>query len=248
MRARRVPGVAHGVDLAHPGRCGALGRLAEHALPGDQDPRPAIAEGERHLRRLEQHVQRHGHAAGLEDPEIGDQELRDVGQLQRHRVPRPQAGRLQAGRQPVRQGVQFPVGHLPARIDSRSLAGRRIRGSHRIIARLKFIASPLLLTHAGSFEQGSHRPTAAARCERAAVSRIRCRLISACAPSQPLVQADFLTCQDLRHLAPAPARPPPRGLVAAGPLPPWHQYVPQHVMSSTRRPRTSATPTPARPL
>ena len=54
----------------------------------------------------------------------------------------------------------------------------------------------------------------------AAVSGIRCQFISACALNQPLVQADFLTCQDLRNLTPAPARPPPRGLVTANPLPP----------------------------
>jgi hypothetical protein len=51
----------------------------------------------------------------------------------------------------------------------------------------------------------------------AAVSGARCQFISACALNQLLVQADFLTCRDLRNLTPAPARPPPRGLLTAGP-------------------------------
>ena len=40
VRARGVRGVAHRVDLAQPGRLGALGRVAEHAFPGDQDLAP----------------------------------------------------------------------------------------------------------------------------------------------------------------------------------------------------------------
>ena len=250
MRARGVPGVAHGVDLAHPGRSGALGRIAEHALPGDQDLRPAIAEVERHLRRLEQHVQRHGHAAGLEDPEIGDQELRDVGQLQRHRVPRPQAGRLQAGRQPVRQSVQFPVGHLPACIDSHGLAGRRIRGftqDDREIEIHRFAPPPRTRTRTffRSRDPIARRPPPAG--ERS--GRLRHPLpVHLSVRAQPATGTGGLP--DLPGPSPPGASACPAS--AAWPSKPpalatWRQYVPQHVMSSTRRPRTSATPTPARP-
>ena len=58
-----------------------------------------------HFGRLEQDVDGHGSAAGLEDAEVGDHELGDVGQLQRHGVARPYPAGLQAGRYQVGQPV-----------------------------------------------------------------------------------------------------------------------------------------------
>ncbi len=118
LRARGTLGVADRVDLGQPGSFGALAGVAEHALPGDEDLRPAVAQVECHLRRLEQRVQRHHHGAGLQDPEVGDQELRDVRQLQGYRVSRLDASRLQLASKPVRQLVQLTVGQLAAIVDN----------------------------------------------------------------------------------------------------------------------------------
>ena len=116
--ARRcVLGLPDDVDVAHTGLGGGLGRLLEHAGPGDDGPRPAVAELELDFRRLEQHVHRHDHAAGLENPEIGDQELRDVRQLDRHRVARPQARFREAGGEPVGQRVKLRVRQLPPGVE-----------------------------------------------------------------------------------------------------------------------------------
>jgi hypothetical protein len=46
----------------------------------------------------------HHDAARFEDPELGDQELRDIRQLRRDPVARLDPGRRQRGRQPVRPG------------------------------------------------------------------------------------------------------------------------------------------------
>ncbi|MGD0375099.1 MAG: hypothetical protein ABSB01_11030 [Streptosporangiaceae bacterium] len=119
--ARGILGVADRVDLAQPGGFGALGGIAEHALPGDQHLRPAVAQVEGHLRRLEQRVQRDHHGACLQDPEVGDQELRDVGQLQCHRVARRDPARLQPPGQPVGQPVELAVGQLSAIVENHRL-------------------------------------------------------------------------------------------------------------------------------
>ena len=75
--AARITGVTDGVDLVEPGGFG------QAPLPSDQDAGPAVAEVQGHLGAPEQHVERHRDAARLKDPEVRDQELRDVGQLQR---------------------------------------------------------------------------------------------------------------------------------------------------------------------
>ena len=59
---------------------------------------------------------RHHDGTRLEDPEVGDQELGDVGQLQAHEVTGANPGRLQPGGQPGRQRVQFRVAELAARV------------------------------------------------------------------------------------------------------------------------------------
>jgi len=73
-------------DRAVPGGLGIHDRLGQHAFPGDQDQRSAVLEMVGDLGRPEQNVQRHHHGARLENPETGDQELRNVGQLQRDPV------------------------------------------------------------------------------------------------------------------------------------------------------------------
>ena len=73
------------------------------------------------------HVERDRHAAGLEDAEVGDQELRDVGQLQGHHVAGPDPGRLQPGSQPVGQRVQLGVAELAARVHGDGPVRRRER-------------------------------------------------------------------------------------------------------------------------
>ena len=108
--AIRAIRVADGVDLIEPGGFRTLEGLGEHPLPGDQDAGPAVAEMEGHFRRPEQDVQRYHDGTRLEDPEVGDEELRDVGQLQRDGVPGLHPGRRQGGREPVRRPVQLPVG------------------------------------------------------------------------------------------------------------------------------------------
>jgi len=73
-------------DRAVPGGLGIHDRLGQHAFPGDQDQRSAVLEMVGDLGRPEQNVQRHHHGARLENSEIGGQELRNVGQLQRDPV------------------------------------------------------------------------------------------------------------------------------------------------------------------
>ena len=99
-------------DRADPCDLGALGRLGQHAFPGDQDQRSAVLEVVGDLGGPEQDVERDHHGARLEDPEVGDQELRDVGQLQRDPLAGLDPGYGQAGRHPVRGLVELAVGQL----------------------------------------------------------------------------------------------------------------------------------------
>ena len=62
-------------------------------------------------------VQRHGDAAHLLDPEIGDDELRAVGEHQRHLVPLAEALRPQVVRQGARGPLQFPIGDPAVAVD-----------------------------------------------------------------------------------------------------------------------------------
>ena len=108
-RAGRVP---DGEDRADPGDLGTLGRLGQHAFPGDQDQCSAVLEVVSDLGGPEQDVQRHHRGTGLEDPEVGDQELRDVGQLQRDPVAGTDPGRGQVRREPIGGLVELAVGQL----------------------------------------------------------------------------------------------------------------------------------------
>jgi hypothetical protein len=61
------------------------------------------------------HVQGYGDAADLLDAEVGDDELRTVGEHQGDLVPLPQAQRAQMVSQGAGRPVQFPIGDpLPA--------------------------------------------------------------------------------------------------------------------------------------
>ena len=106
--------VADGINLIEPGRFRALGRLGQNPCPGDQHRGSAVTEEEGHFGSREHDVERHHGTARLEDPEVGDQELRDVRQLQRDAVAGLYPGRGQGRREPVGRLVKLGVGQLAA--------------------------------------------------------------------------------------------------------------------------------------
>jgi hypothetical protein len=64
---------------------------------------------------LQQNVERHDDRARLEDPEVGDQEGGDVGELERDPLSPTDTAVLQGDGKTVRQVVELGVGHPTAR-------------------------------------------------------------------------------------------------------------------------------------
>ena len=151
---------------ATPASAAPLAASSTDAGPGDEHPRAAVAQDVAHLPRLEQHVHRHDDAAGLEDAEVGDHELRHVGQLQARRC-RP--ARSPRASRPARTGRR----RRPARRSSRC---RRRRGSAGLSgdagrpragssARFRLIGSSHLQVAGPRYRRrGRARPTPRAEC------------------------------------------------------------------------------------
>ena len=158
-RRPAVAGVADDVDPLQPGGFRALGRLSQDTCPGNQDASPAVAEVEGHFGRLEQDVQRHHDAAGLEDAEIRDEELRDVGQLQRDRVAGLYPDSRQGSREPVRSPVQFPVGDLAFGEHRHGPVRRGVRGFAEDDSKVKAHGSSPSGTELGSHLSQSSGPS-----------------------------------------------------------------------------------------
>ena len=76
----------------------------------DQALRVAVSQKMQQLVRGGLDVEGHGDAADLLDAEIGDDELRAVGEHQGHLVPFPEAERPQVVSQGAGGPVQFPIG------------------------------------------------------------------------------------------------------------------------------------------
>ncbi len=158
--ARLARGLADDVERGHPGRLGRLGRLVGEAAVGDQCPCAGVLQLERDLRRLEQHVHRHHDAAGLEYAEVGDDELRDVRQLQTDPVARREAGRREAGRDPVGQLVELRIAELAVAQDHRRLARRppgRLPQHHREVEIHHRSSRPLCPRRLRSHWRPNHR-------------------------------------------------------------------------------------------
>ncbi len=112
-RDRRVAvGQAHQDAVAH--RC-ARKRFLRHSeehVQADVCLRPGIVELEAELALRQQRAHGHKSGAGLQEPEIGDGELRAVGQVQGDPVALVYAHVRECSRKPVRELVQFPVRQL----------------------------------------------------------------------------------------------------------------------------------------
>ena len=111
---RRVRGDQHDLRRTRRGR-GALDHVAADgqllgALEAEGDRGVGVVEVVGDLAGLVQHVQRDDHRAGLEDPEVDDRELRQVGAAQRHPVPRLDPEFDQEMRDAAGGGVDLGVG------------------------------------------------------------------------------------------------------------------------------------------
>ena len=83
----------------------------------DQTSRVAVSEKVAELIRGGLDVQRHGDAADLLNPEIGDDKLRAVGEHQGHLVSLPQTERPEVVRQRAGGPLQLPIGHFAVAVD-----------------------------------------------------------------------------------------------------------------------------------
>src|SRR3970282_930469 len=77
-------------------------------------PAAAATRGKNQLTLRVERVVRDGDAAGLQNPVIGDDELRRVGQVDGDRCPLAHAQPLQTGGEAAGQHIEFGVGDLPA--------------------------------------------------------------------------------------------------------------------------------------
>ena len=120
-----------------------------NCVPGEDQLGLGVAEVERDLALLEQHVHRHDDAAGAEHAVVGDRELGDV----REHDPDPVAGLdaalLQQSGNAGAGVVELGVGeHLMVEAQGCPLAVL-LRGVIRLYARFSFIGSPSLVGACG---------------------------------------------------------------------------------------------------
>ena len=115
------PDHVYGADA---GVGGALGRLTGGTRPGDERAGPCVTQAVGHFAGLEQRVQRHDDAAGLEHAEVGDEELGDIGQLQADGLPGPTPTRASPSAN-GRRRVQLGVGQPAAVVQRHRLVGVR---------------------------------------------------------------------------------------------------------------------------
>jgi hypothetical protein len=116
-------------DVRHPRLGRPLRRVVEHTGPGDERSGVRVAKVEGDLWGFEQDIHRDRHGAGLQDSEVGDEELREIRQLQADSVPAPQPELLETRGQVVGYRVEVGVRHVPAVVDSDWLVrrcGRRL--------------------------------------------------------------------------------------------------------------------------
>ena len=104
-----------------------LERLAGEVLPADQELRFRVAEVEVHLGRLEENVHRHHDSARLEDAEVGDDELGNVGKHDADPVAGVHTPLLERGGDLVGEGVDLAIGE-PEWVEDDSLL---VRGGKR---------------------------------------------------------------------------------------------------------------------
>ena len=95
---------SHVVSVIERGGCGRIERLVM-----DETDRPAVGEDVGHLLGIEQKVERHQRAAGLEGTEIGDHELGTVAAEQAQPVALPDPGCGERTGHPVRGPIERGV-------------------------------------------------------------------------------------------------------------------------------------------
>ncbi len=124
LRSVRQRAVAEADDVQRNANlCGGFGGVVDEELERHEQPRLRVAQVVADLGCLEQRVQRQHRHAGLEDSEVGDEELRHVRHVHRDHVTGHQAGGGEPARELARLRVQLGI----SRRRAHELRDRRIR-------------------------------------------------------------------------------------------------------------------------
>jgi hypothetical protein len=144
-----------------------LADLGGYIVRGDDQPGVGVLEMVADLSGLQQRIERHQRQPGLEDPEVGQDELRDVGKLDRHLFPRPQPAAPQARSDPagglvglgVTHGVERKAQKVLFREGKRGLAQHdgQVEAHLPVLSEISFCPALCWLRAGGDLEQGAGR-------------------------------------------------------------------------------------------